>query len=263
MVSLSSLRQLTIIRKGPIGQRQTTIAGGTVQTDLLALRHAVAVKLRNDYRVLVREFWCGLMASHGRTWTGMQFGDVKSLISMPGFGEQMIHFDSQHFSTDFVDTTGVLYCSDTNGTLLPSYSALKEFDFNMLNTEESIKQNKAALYSRSVLLTDRRYFRSLPVKAGTLVLFRHPVPHAGVNNPSVSVPRTLLFTTIHETGKVPSGAQQYFYWHWLRDVYGFDSPEFLDALIDEEKAHQPLLREASHTEAMLRPMMETRKKERR
>lgn len=243
--SLTQDRQLHTERPH-LKKLQTRIAGLTLQTALSGLRSPGVRLLKKQFRDLVRSRMAQLggFPSVGGPLQ-LKFAGTKSLVSSFGSGEQMIHWDSHQLSVGNTSVTCILYCTDTDSTLLPRFRTLLEFPG--LNVQRNDP-------SRAFLL-DRNFFHSVPVKAGSLLLFRHFVPHAGVRSNSRDQHRVLLFDMFtHSHHDMPNPNQQYFHWHFLRDSFGRNSKEFLNAISDATAdKFTPLTRETSAEEEALLP----------
>ncbi len=91
----------------------------------------------------------------------------------------------------------------------------------------------------------REFFHSVEAEPGTLLLFRHVLPHAGTKNESADQNlRVVLFDTVVNTIKPPEPEEQHFVWQQLeeafrgkRQPYG-SSLQFLASILQHRKETQ-------------------------
>ena len=223
---------------------QTIIAGGTIQTNVFTLRAKAVLESRELLRRILRHHWAQLnQLPHT---VGNRFSGTKTLVSSYGRGEQMLHWDSSHFSIEHPDTTCIVFCTPCNSTLLPRFSTLQQLPKAGLPVGNAA--NASEMRERSFLLTETdannkpAFFDSVPVESGTILFFRHYVPHAGVANDIPDSRRVLLFDMLAPSKSMPNANQQYFYWHYLREAYGESSQQFISAVLDNWH-HDPTGRE--------------------
>lgn len=252
IAKLAADRDLANLKRRRLRDGQTHIAGGTLQTKLTELRAKAVKELQARFRECARVELCKLTNTSLAEFRslGLQFSGTKTLVSETGLGEQMLHYDSSQYMADSPCTTVILYCTNTDSTRLPLFHAPSELQ--MAGDGSTAAERRR----QSPLLQDLRHYFFCPVPAGTFCFFRHFVPHAGVMNTRPD-PRVLTFDMIGRRGAMPNPNQQYFWWHYLRDCFGPESPEFLDALIANEH-HEPLRREAGAEEARLKPLVAAR-----
>jgi hypothetical protein len=98
------------------------------------------------------------------------------------------------------------------------------------------------------------YFHSIPLESAGMLLFRHGTPHAGTRNNSKHE-RVVLFAMASIDPNVDA-EQQYFEWHYIRDAFGIDSPEFAASVYRNHRlGHTPAEREdgpmRAHMQALI------------
>lgn len=192
------------------GQPSVSIIGGAIQT---ALQEGDA--LVKQFRHAGQSLLSHLQASRdGWLWSG-----AKVMVSKKGAGEQPIHFDSSGWSKEGDDDeliTVLLYAEPGPSTLLPSPSmrSLELFTQQLFDDSRRKDPQATALLTEQLqqYLLDRRSFSSIDVPAGTMLLLRHCVPHAGVECKSAR--RIVVFDEIGRSEEDFSRDDFYAVWNY-------------------------------------------------
>ena len=235
-------RQIRERGGGPRQIDQTYIAGQAMQTDLTFLRKKIHAQLTEKFRAYVAQRYAELS---GKPWSKeMMMYTTKMLVSTHGSGEQMLHFDSTNYTHVTHEVTIVLYANQTHSTLMPRFYPPSLLP--LAGTDATA----ADLRARVQLMEDKSLYYSDEVPAGTLLLFRHFAPHAGVQN-QFHHSRILLFDMLGPIATQVEPNEQHFVWHYVLAAFGEASDEYLDCLIANWK-HSPLEREDPAEGAMER-----------
>ena len=151
---------------------------------------------------------CGVAVSNYK-WNG-----AKLLQAKHGRGLQALHWDSGKWSTH-QGISCLLYLTDGE------YSAR----FPRGPHSEIHPRFAAAKVRPHAWQLEEQYFHSVPVQAGTIVVFKHSVPHGGTA--AQGAERLVLFDELSWGAPVPDKDRdrQYFIWNWARDVFGINSDE--------------------------------------
>lgn len=243
---------------------ESVIAGGVIQTSInkfapvvLVFRQLAIEALESVAPTFFDDIKAGTedkqrwAAQADKLWAG----EAKALVSSKGKGMQPLHWDSscwQDVDKSKSSVTALFYGLDCDTTLVPAYSADRF-------TPEVDQHNQLLMMARAPLL-DKRLFCGASVKAGTLLLFRHSVPHAGVVCRGDR--RIVLFSALSRTPKELErlGETQYFEWNYIRDAFGARSPEYKESLQkNKDLSHEPVEREPPSERRALRIWLEEKK----
>ena len=234
-----------------LSDQQTRISGGVMQTSFVALekleseQDTLLAALQTAFRTEVLRQYLQLNPSveaETLDWSG-----TKVLAAPPGDGEQAIHWDSTRWSVNTPETTALLYSSDCMTARTPRFSRREQLPLHIEQADPPADKQLRA--QRSFLLREE-YFHSVPVRAGTLFLFRHTVPHAGSRN-IAQTPRIALFDMLVPKLRPPAAEQQYFSWHYVGDSSGRSSKPYIQHLAVNSK-YAPLCHESAPEELRLR-----------
>ena len=183
-------------------------------------------QLQQEWRRIIQQLLPSLTSLSG------EFGQDRSsmiLIANKGEGDQPIHFDTLRWQSDAekqCTITALLYCTPSSrSTLLPCFQSPLFFP-----QELEVGDSMAAHYP----LLDKQYFHTEEVEAGTVLFFRHGVPHAGVACTTDS-PRVVLFDLVSADWKRLDAERQYFYWNYAEAAWGFDSRQHAEAVYQHWK----------------------------
>lgn len=208
------------------GYTQSIIAGEVRQTVLKS--DSFINKFHDLVRKSVKQVAPNSKLLEGET----QFSGAKVLVVKEGEGTQPLHFDSINWKKDDHDKcviTALFYANDSDATLLPVFPADR---FHNKLEPQSLP------YEVRARLLNKRYFFSARAPAGTLLLFRHSVPHAGVA--ATALLRVVMFDMLSKKNS-PDAEQQYFEWCYVRDAFGDRSKEYYSSL-EKNFHHDPFNR---------------------
>ena len=146
-----------------------------------------------------------------------QLNAAKWLQAKPKQGNQALHLDSVYFERLSV----LIYLGDTMSTLLPRYPV--SYGMSSNNLYEDIK---------SLRLWRKDHYYSVPVSSGDILIFKHDIIHAGVEN-QTKFNRNVLFLLYCPTSSNIADAFQQYEWTWLFFAINRDqtSNEFFASLI--------------------------------
>lgn len=217
---------------------QQRISGVVVQNelakfeklDLLPGQQATIAQLRELLRAEMMRIYAVLLYSEQLYIQGrLTFWGTKILVAQLANGAQSLHWDStsESLQREDVEVTGLLYCTPCESARLPRFS--RYWSERMVSSKESGRELAFMLHPR--------FFHSEPVQPGTLVLFRHTLPHAGTANTDPEGLRIVLFDAIVGMADAPSPEQQWFEWNFLDWAFGKNSVQSHAAITREEKYH--------------------------
>ena len=95
----------------------------------------------------------------------------------------------------------LIYLGDTMSTLVPRYPV--SYGMSSNNLYEDIKS-----------LWRKEHYYSVPVSCGDILIFKHDVIHAGVEN-QTAINRNVLFLLYCTTSSIIADAFQQYEWTWL------------------------------------------------
>jgi hypothetical protein len=246
--SALSKKQRVDMRKNPLpGQlAMEEIAGKMVQTDLSKILLPSLTKLRESMNTIVRAKFLQLHRLDGAFEPTFEMSVPKLLVSSQGNGAQMLHKDSVHGDPQLhVATTTLMYCTSSTSALLPLfYSPTQLSDVKLSGGVHPELQARCFLFDDHPEKGDSPFYLRLRVEAGTMFYFRHFVPHAGSASDKEGL-RVLAFNMAGRADDMPDPTQQYSWWHYVRDVYGERTLEYMRALMAGagRKKHSSLQRE--------------------
>lgn len=236
---------------------QSIIAGSVVQS-VLAQTDPVVVAVREVALAAAKVVAPAFFKAPPRTKKKQEKAEVswvgssKSLVSSKGAGMQPIHWDSPRWQGDDEKECAIsvlFYGLDCDTTLVSAFSA----------DRFTPEMDQQLMMARAPLL-DKRLFCSASVKAGTMLLFRHSVPHAGVT--CTADRRIVLFGMLTREPKGLAAEDQYFEWNYIRDAFGARSSEY-EARLNKniQLGHEPLQRESLKEQKALQEWLEQEKLE--
>ena len=184
---------------------------------------------KKTYRAFLAAFRAGcidLLDRCGVDTDSYKWNGAKLLQAKKGKGQQALHWDSGKWSAH-PGISCLLYLSD--GEYSARFPRGAHDDIHPRYRAEKIRPNAWQLMED--------FFHSVPVEVGTIVVFKHSVPHGG--SAARGKERIVLFDELSWRKKVPNKERdrQYFIWNWARDVFGRNSEEEM-ALIER---HQKLV----------------------
>jgi len=212
-------------------RQQTLISGQVMQTPIASIvedsklsnrTREVAKNLINAFRIEVGRLYTELTRGH---WgnpnddnSATKFSGTKSLVARLAAGLQALHWDTTRWGLKEPDVTALLYCTPCETAMLPRMP----MRFVRYLTQPR-GENKFAFLLRPEFMHSRR------VEPGTLLLFRHVLPHAGTrNNPPKGQKRSgmriVLFDMVVAKKKPAAGESQHFIWQRLLDAFGSKAP---------------------------------------
>lgn len=182
------------------------------------------------------------------------FTVTKMLVAEEGEGEQPLHWDSGRWQGDDDDESvisALYYPYSCDSALLPaSFSAVDSFSQDM---------DQLTMMARARLL-DKKYFRSIHLDdRGTLLLFRHCVPHAGAACNTSHV-RAAVFGMLTRRLKGLAPEDQCFEWCYIASAFGNRSEEYYESLCKNQQ-HSPLERESPKERAATQEWMDRKEAE--
>lgn len=215
-------RQLANINPGLFHSPSSEISGKVRQIDIKALNGTSIVipKLLEDADERVRyHLQQVLPAADYERFVSMkyQLNAAKWLQAKPKQGNQALHLDSIYFERLSV----LIYLGDTMSTLLPRYPV--SYGVGSNNQYDDI---------RSLRLWRKDHYYSVPVFSGDILIFKHDIIHAGVEN-QTKFNRNVLFLLYCPTSSNIADAFQQYEWTWLFFAInrGQASNEFFASLI--------------------------------
>ena len=206
-------------------KQQSFISGEVVQSPIDAIAHDSAIgsdlrKAASDlvdtfrrevariYCVLTRMQWGNPLEES----SGTNFSGAKSLVATLLKGLQAVHWDTTRWSPCDPDVTALLYCTPCDTAMLPRMPVR----FMRYLTAGPPGEKDLAYLLRP------EFFHSRRVEPGTLLLFRHILPHAGTAN----IPpaggdgvRVVMFDMVVSRHQPATGESQHFIWQRLADAY--------------------------------------------
>ena len=131
----------------------------------------------------------------GFAHSGLLFIEPKRLVSLPGEGEQAVHWDCAYaYDTPPTTITFLLHCTEGDGidtTALPFYSARERIpatrprDTVALGSERMrTKASRRKQLQSAIPLLDKQHFHRVAARVGDVTLCRQSVPHYGTRNNS-------------------------------------------------------------------------------
>ena len=211
------------------------LAGQTQQQALAATDGWTA--LRDGIESLCRRSCDALGVDH----SGLQFIEPKRLVSLPGEGEQAVHWDCA-FAYDTLPRTitFLLHCTEGDGidtTALPLYSARERIpatqprDAVGFGSERMhIKTSRREQLQAAIPLLDKQHFHRVAARVGDVTLCRQSVPHYGTRNNSGGN-RVVLFAMLSSCDLLTQDDFQFFRWQFVGEAFGRESLEYAQALV--------------------------------
>jgi hypothetical protein len=210
-----------------------SISGNVRQYDLLKAA-AFTDKLQVAWKDLVFTTTASVGLSAALSTTH-RLTSPKLLVASPHQGLQAIHWDdATAYQGGQSKLTFILYCS--SGT----YStAMPRFPPHLLHWAPE-EEDIPAMQLQSYLL-DYKYFHSVLVKSGDMMVFWQNTPHFGVQNRCSLNNRITLFSMLTPTirSETTDDEYQFFRWMYMAEAFGDTSREFALALVDD-KHQNPL-----------------------
>ncbi len=195
---LSQVHELDTMCNPP----QTLISGNVTQIDTSQIS-CFAKNFETRWTELIRSTLSKLLLPNIED---MRLIAPKFLSVVKGQGEQPIHWDSPkgYAERDNLKLSIVLYCSSG-----ASSTAMPRFPSKVMEIDEN-DTHKLKLHAP---LLDPKYFHSVPVFSGDIMVFYQKIPHYGVQNNSIQK-RMVLFTMIllNPEDMQDSDELQYFRW---------------------------------------------------
>ena len=223
---------------------QNVILGKAVQT---SLRGLAGVKLHVDN---LHQLYLDAVTP-ALTMLGFENGyhtAFKLLLAALNDGEQPIHWDSDRWGEARAASGSgpsrppcvsiLVFLTDCDSTSLPIFPA----EFLSTPSDDANEMRHNAHFLRP------EFFHRVPVKAGTILIFKHECPHHGVRSDTQGIPRAVLFGMYShkpDESSMEQDAEQYFSWHYVRDAFGLASIEFQAALQQAlQLKYDPIARES-------------------
>ena len=211
------------------------LAGATLQQALAETDDWTA--LRGDIESLCRRA-CDAV---GFVHSGLQFIEPKRLVSLPGEGEQAVHWDCAFAYDTLPNTiTFLLHCTEGDGidtTALPLYSARERIpatqprDAVAFGSEHMyIKTSRRRQLQSAIPLLDKQHFHRVSARVGDVTLCRQSVPHYGTRNNSGGE-RVVLFDMFSSSDLLTQDDFQFFRWQFVGEAFGRESLEYAQALV--------------------------------
>lgn len=188
-------------------QPHSRIAGNVAQKALTSIRGAQnqVQLLKQQTESLFRNRLDQLNIYHSMLF----LSSAKFLVSDYNEGEQPKHWDSNIYE----NVTCLLYCTDCMSTSLPIFPS------NLLGASEF---DNVQLLRNQAFLLQQQFFHSIPVQAGTIIMFKHSTPHSGVMNDNLNDQRIVLFSMLSNTPdnfNSNQDAYQLFEWQFMKEAY--------------------------------------------
>jgi hypothetical protein len=177
----------------------------------------------------------------GFVHSGLLFIEPKRLVSLPGQGEQAVHWDCAYaYDTPPTTITFLLHCTEGDGidmTALPLYSARERIpatrprDTVAFGSERmhTTKSRRRQLQS-AIPLLDKQHFHRVSARVGDVTLCRQSVPHYGTRNNSGGE-RVVLFAMLSASPLPTQDDFQFFRWQFVAEAFGHESLEYAQSLV--------------------------------
>jgi len=244
---------------------QTPMASIASDSQLSAHLRNSAKRLTDTFRREVARLYTEL--TRGRWGNPMQqssdttFSGMKSLVARLKFGLQALHWDTIRWGVFDPDVTALLYCTPCETAMLPRIP-VRFVRYLMKPPGE----REFAFLLRPEFMHSRR------VEPGTLLLFRHVLPHAGTSNIPLAGAkhgglRVVLFDMVVSKKRPAAGESQHFIWQRLLDAFGSKRPnaplpiEYLASLQQHVQMKLDPLGHHPDEEAALLSQLQERRKE--
>jgi len=244
---------------------QTPVASIVDDSQLSAHLRNSAKQLTDTFRREVARLYTEL--TRGRWGNPTQensdttFSGMKSLVARLKFGLQALHWDTIRWGVSDSDVTALLYCTPCETAVLPRIPV--RFIRHLVKPPG---ERDFAFLLRPEFMHSRR------VDPGTLLLFRHILPHAGTANiPAADAKhgglRVVLFDMVVSRKRPAAGESQHFIWQRLLDAFGTKRPkaplpiEYLASLQQHVIAKLDPLGHHPEEEAALLLQLHNRRKE--
>jgi hypothetical protein len=151
------------------------------QFSILTARHTLrdVDRLATRTELLIRNVMNSLSPAEATRFNHLHLVAFKHLTSIEGAGLQQLHYDVVDRSTAAKVMSALIYCTNTVSTDLPLYDAATMAPAFIAGNRATDSEQRTI----EGLMRDD-HFRSFPVKAGDVAIFRGNVCHRGINNPN-------------------------------------------------------------------------------
>ena len=173
--------------------------------------------------------------------TALHFIEPKRLVSLPGEGEQAVHWDCAYaYDTPPSTVTFLLHCSEGVGidtTALPLYSSRECIPATRLRDTVAFgsermrtRSSRCEQLQAAIPLLDKQHFHRVTARVGDVTLCRQSVPHYGTRNNSGGE-RVVLFAMLSGSRLPSQDDFQFFRWQFVAEAFGCESVEYAQALV--------------------------------
>jgi hypothetical protein len=217
------LAQLMLEMKLP--KKLEQIAGQVAQYDLSKHKLFTDSSLSFKWRKCVLDSVKAMNTDLFTTLALLHLITPKLLVASPKVGLQTIHWDHINgYESPQDNISVILYCVNTKSTAMPRFPK-----------GTITKDPTSAQY------LERRWYHSIDVEAGDILIFQQRTPHYGVTNDSEDKERVAFFGMFSQHLNPNQDLYQMFKWSFMAEVFGNDSKEYAQTLV-EEKEQNPVAR---------------------
>lgn len=235
-------------------EQSDTIAGGTMQFDLAPPSSGLHQNMTVRWDAEVRNAMLQLGFSEEQL-KAMEVVTPKLLVSAPGKGEQLVHWDDTEPSADKI-TILLAVSNGVHSTFLPRFAREQLQPIVLPKAEDGVTEDEIeaarAQMRKNAYLLDKSFYHNIPMLPGDMLVLRHTVSHYAPPNTlkgALASPRVMLFSMLASDLNPAQDKYQRFMWHYVYDAFGAESPEYAQALIDC-KAEDPILTRFGYEDAI-------------